>query len=228
MAVTLDQIRNMIAEEGVSPSQGNIVASGGIPKFDGSTLTYVINHGWDIYASHQCDQLWGGFNYNLMAFIERQNYSDDELKRALSGLFLEDHHWDWLAKSCRYRTNEYNWFYLIIENRVEAVCLIYHPKESAFDSGDIFYVEYVAVAPWNRPNPMSQQEFRGLGTILVKHAVSFAVKKLGLRPGFSLHSLPRAEGFYTNLGMQNFPEHEKDKMKYFEMPEDKALEMVGM
>ncbi len=226
MPISLDQVRSMLSQHEFKPNQENVVSSSDILGSDGEIFKYVINHGRDPLASHQCDQFWGDFNYKLLEFVKEQQYSEDELQSVLNGLLIEDGHWDWLAKSCTYHSDEYNWFYLIVEDKVEAVCLIYHPKESAFDSGDIFYIEYVAVAPWNRPNPIRRQKFKGLGSILVKSVVGFAVNELGLRPGFSLHSLPGAEGFYINLGMQYFPDFQKGAMKYFEMPEDKASAMV--
>lgn len=226
MPISLEEIRDLLSQQAVLPNQDNVVASADIPGLDGATFTYVINHGWDLLASHQCDQLWGDFNFQLMEFIKDQQYSEEELQSVLDEIFIEDAHWDWLLKSYAYRTDEYNWFYLIVEDKVEAVCLIYHPKESAFDSTNIFYIEYVAVAPWNRPNPKGGQRFKGLGSILVKHAINFAVNDLGLRPGFSLHSLPKAEKFYVKLGMENFPKYQKGTLKYFEMSEDKASAML--
>ena len=80
-------------------------------------------------------------------------------------------------------------------------CLIYHPKASVLDPGDIFYVKFVAVAPWNRTCDLRPREFRGLGEIILRAAQRFAVNELKLRPGFCLHSLPKAEGFYTKLKM---------------------------
>jgi len=44
----------------------------------------------------------------------------------------------------------------------------------------------------------------------------FAVKTLKLRPGFCLHSLPGANGFYRSLKMVNVPEHNKEPLLYFE------------
>ena len=45
------------------------------------------------------------------------------------------------------------------------------------------------------------------------------IDKLKLRPGFSLHSLNGAEGFYKRLEMTPLPAHTKDGMLFFELSE---------
>lgn len=226
MPLTLEDIRTQLNSIDLPPSRENIVEESEISDLDDNNHGYVINHGLDVLSSHQCDQQWGKFNFQLLDFVKNFECSEEEREEMISGLFIEDAHWDWLVKSYLYKADEYDWFYLIVEDQVEAVCLIYHPKGSAIDEADIFYVEYVAVAPWNRNNPMQKQKFKGLGTILIKRAVQFSIDALGLRPGFSLHSLPSAEGYYRHLGMQDFPERQKERLKYFEMPEENALTFV--
>jgi len=193
----------------------------------GEVKAYSIAHGWDPISSHQCDSKWGDYNYQLLSYIKDQNYSPQQLEDVLNLVQLEDSHWDWLQKSYLYRSDEYDWFYLIVDNEVQAACLIYHPKKSAIDSDNIFYVEFVAVAPWNRTNLMKARRFKGLASILMKHSVNYSINQLRLRPGFSLHSLPLAEGFYKKIGMNEFPEFNKNELTYFEMPEAGALTLVG-
>jgi hypothetical protein len=104
--------------------------------------------------------------------------------------------------------------------------VIYHPKKSVLAPGDIFYVEYVAVAPWNRSCKIRDRQFRGAGTALISAALRFAVKTLKLRPGFCLHSLPGANGYYLSLKMVNVPEHNKEPLLYFELPPALAENMM--
>jgi hypothetical protein len=127
-----------------------------------------------------------------------------------------------------YCSDEYEWFYLLSQGKPQGACVFYHPKESIIDEKDIFYIEYVAVAPWNRDTPVTNRKFKGIGTILIKCALNYAVDKLGLQYGFSLHSLSQAKNYYEKIGMINFPEKDKDRLVYFEMPRDKSTEMLGV
>lgn len=65
---------------------------------------------------------------------------------------------------------------------------------------------------------MRAREFRGVGTLLVKLVGHYAINSLGLRPGYSLHALPKAIAFYEGLGMIPFPHLDKGNLPYFELP----------
>jgi hypothetical protein len=104
--------------------------------------------------------------------------------------------------------------------------VIFHPKQSALASGDIFYVEFVAVAPWNRSCKIRDRDFRRVGKTLLRATLRFAVKTLKLRSGFCLHSLPGANGFYRSLEMVNVPKLNKDPLLYFELPPDLANKLM--
>ncbi len=90
------------------------------------------------------------------------------------------------------------------------------------------YIEFLAVAPWNRETPVTNREFKGVGTILIKCALNYAVNELGLQYGFALHSLPQSKNYYEKIGMIKFPERDKDNLVYFEMPRDESTEMLGV
>jgi hypothetical protein len=51
---------------------------------------------------------------------------------------------------------------------------------------------------------------------------------LGLRYGFSLHALPKAEGFYEKIGMTSFETFTKDCMKYYEMSDENTQKYMGV
>ena len=118
-------------------------------------------------------------------------------------------------------------FFIFSNDKPQGACLIYHPKDSIIDSENIFYIEFVAVAPWNRDNPMVERKFKGIGSAIIVCVLDFAIKTLGLKPGFSLHSLPQAIGYYKKIGMENYPERDKPNLAYFEMPRAKAAKMLG-
>jgi hypothetical protein len=189
-------------------------------------VPYKIVHGWDAKASLQCDAVWKAAWLELFEQIAQAE--SDELKQAeiLESISTEDMHWRWFDKAIASSSDEYEWFHLHAGGKPQAACLIYHPKPSALETGNIFYVEFVAVAPWNRTCKIRSREFKGLGEIILRAAQRFAVKQLKLRPGFCLHSLPKAEPFYTKLKMVKMVDKAKDAMNYFELPQVLALKLM--
>lgn len=220
--MTIDDIRKMIDQQGVMPDFTNNATTGTVKRGIGGDADYEIFVGWDIAKANQCDSMWGIFNTNLVQFIRNQNYSQEELDNIQSYIQLGDSHWDWLWKSCAHRGNEYEWFYLYADDKPQAACLIYHPKKSVLHEEDIFYIEYIAVAPWNRKNPMQERELVGLGKAMIQFVINYATKTLGLHLGFSLHSVPTATGFYEGLGMLSFEQNDKGELKFYEMPSQVA------
>lgn len=223
--LTQEQFRNMIDAGLIPPNPQNTVKQGVVSAVDGTLKEYVIVRGWDAVTAHRCDKLWDQFNLEVMEHIHTK-VAPAEQEAAAAQLQLEDEHWDWLTKTMCYRTPGYEWFFLIADNKPQGACLIYHPHKSAFSGEDIFYIEYVAVAPWNRQNPMQERVFSGIGPMLIKAAVEYAVTALRLKHGFCLHALAQAVPFYQKIGMLAQPGLDKPNLQYFEMPEADAAEYM--
>lgn len=229
MAMTIDQIKALLDSGQIKPAEDNVIDVTTLhSEADGRTVECRLHLGWDIAKARICDRAWGVFNIQLMRFIEEQDYDEATLKAVLEDIQVDDGHWDWFQKSIRHVTSEYVWFFLMAENYPQGACLIYHPKKSAENLGDIFYIEYIAVAPWNRKNPMTGREFKGVGTMLIRSAIHYAINTLKLRPGFCLHALPRAVEYYKAAGMRVFDELEKEGMPYFEMSEEQIDKFLGV
>lgn len=226
--MTVDELRAHINNGtlNLEPST-NTIDTGFLIKSDGINIPYIINHGWDLISSNQCDQEWHHFRIQLYERILASGYSEEEITRILNSIQMEDEHWDWFAKSLKYRSYEYEWFYLYAEGKPQGVCVFYHPKKSLLEAGDIFYIEYLAAAPWNRDSLIHDRIYKGIGTILVKKALDYAVNTLHLRPGFSLHSLPQAYDYYESLGMKHCEEADKGTLLYFEIPEENCITLLG-
>ena len=196
----------------------NVIGTGLVEKHDGEEVGYTIVHGLDSALALKADTEWLAFNLQVMTELQNIAKSKEELIALLTAHQFEDSHWSWLRKSVVSTGPEYEWFYYLAENQVQGICNIYHPKPSKIDAMDIFYVKYVAIAPWNRPNCLSPKKFGGIGTILIKVALTHAIDVLGYRPGFSLHSLPQAEGYYLKIGMKDFgPDAAEQNLHFFEM-----------
>jgi hypothetical protein len=204
----------------------SLVDQGMLRNAEGEEIEYLIHEGWHMYAAKQCDKEWGEDLTNLLQSISERGYSDAELEKVIHSLSLEDSHWNWLNKSMRYNQSEYHWYYLYADGKTQGVCLIYQPKKSSLSDGNIFYIEFISVAPWNRQNLHRNKIFSGIGTILVKFCLKCATEKLGLKAGFSLHSLPQAEGYYMSLNMQHIPAKDKGNLKHFELPHESANQLL--
>lgn len=218
MPLSIKEIKELLSNvDPLAVSECECIARGNLAARDGHTRPFELLLGWNIGLANRCDDTWGVFTVQLLRYIKAQNYDEDRLKAVLAEVQFDDAHWRWLDKSLVNHGDEYKWFFLMADGEPQAACLIFHPKPSAIDGQGIFYIEYIATAPWNRRNPMSAQAFVGIGSLLVLEASRYAIHALGLRPGFSLHALPRAAGFYDSIGMSRFPAHDKHPMPYFEM-----------
>jgi hypothetical protein len=188
---------------------------------------YKIIHGWDLKSSLECDILWKQGWLTLLTQIQAVEPDETKQNMLLASISTEDVHWRWFDKAITHRTDEYEWFHLHADGKPQAACLIYHPEASALEAGDIFYVKFVAVAPWNRPCDFRPREFQGLGKIILRAAQRFAVKELKLRPGFCLHSLPKAEIAYEKLKMVKVKgKEDAESLSYFELPQALATKLM--
>lgn len=206
------------------------ITSASIPIEEGVLLgitPYIIEEGWSLPYANQCDQEWQEFYIHAFEYINKQNYSDAQKEDILNSFSLQDRHWDWYKKTCHHVSDQYRWFFLMAEDKPQGVCLIHHPKSSHLTNNKIFYIEYLAVAPWNRDSKITKKRFTGIGTRLLKCAMSYATQTLKLSPGFSLHSLEQAEGYYKYIGMTHIPTKDKPQLKFFEMPLNSAQAMVS-
>lgn len=203
-----------------------VISDGELVTSSNQKAKYRITVGWDLIAAHQCDTEWKIYNFKLAEFI-KANFTQSEIPNVLKEIQVEDHHWEWAKKSICYRTPEYQWFYLKTQGRIEAACLMYHPKASAVDNTNIFYIEFIAVAPWNRKDPMSNRELYNVGSTLLKEVIRYAVNTLGLTYRFSLHSLPQAKSYYDRIGMIHCPSGDKDNLQYYEMNEVNSANFIS-
>ncbi len=203
------------------------IEHGELTNVKNEKVPYNIVHGWSLESSLECDTLWKQGWLALFKQIQQAEPDETKQNEILASISTEDFHWDWFKKAVDSSTDEYEWFHLYADGKPQAACLIYHPEASALAPGDIFYVKFVAVAPWNRTCDLRPREFRGFGEIVLRAAQRFAVKELKLRPGFCLHSLPQAEGFYIKLNMVKVDgKEDAQSLAYFELPQDLATRLM--
>ncbi|MUK78987.1 N-acetyltransferase [Aliivibrio fischeri] len=210
----------------ISIDDEQVIDQGLLNDNDNNKVDYRVTFGWDLISADTCDKKWKIYQFEIAEYIEK-NFEENEFPMIFSQMQVEDYHWEWLSKSLVYRSDEYKWFYLKTGSNVEAACLAYHPKKSAVDSKDIFYIEFIAVAPWNRENPMSPKKLKGVGSTLLRVTIKYLVNSLGLTYRFGLHALPQARGYYQKIGMEYLPIGDKDSLEYFEMSDNNSITFVN-
>lgn len=189
----------------------------------------AISNGYDFELSLKCNQEWKGYHAKIYAHLITlpENEQETEIKK----IDYQDWHWDWLNKTLSTKDNDrYEWFFLQINSTVEAACLIHFPKESVLKPEEkIFYVEFIAVAPWNRYSPLESKRYKGLGSTILKKSIEYLVKKHSNSGRFSLHSLEQAEQFYVQkLNMEHCPSLDEPQLKYFELPPQYISDFLGL
>jgi hypothetical protein len=186
---------------------------------------YRITFGWDIFTAYACDIEWNAFRLQIAAHLD--TLSKDEREVEENKIQNEDGHWKWLNKSMLLKNDEYKWFFLRINNQIQSACLIYHPKQSILSTQNVFYIEFIAVAPWNRYHPLGHKTYSGVGTVFLKEIMRHCKDVLNFQPGMCLHSLPQAQSFYEQkLKMIHYGQADKDGLWYYEMHEDNYLDFV--
>ena len=207
---------------------GVIHAGTVINQETGADVDFEVVHGQDRKLAALAEIRWQP--YFAQQIIDLKNHADNEeqLEELLAELGTEHSHWNWVKKAIVFVDEGYEWFYLKSDNDIEAIAVIYHPKESRIDSESVYYIEYVASAPWNRPSPIHGRKLSGVGSKLIEVISEFAADELNLRPGFCLHSLPQTISYYENIGMTDFgPDAGKENLHFFEMSKEECLAMLG-
>lgn len=139
----------------------------------------------------------------------------------------EDSHWDWRRKARGRRSLlGYHPFSLVCSGDLQGL-LVCSDLASARLHGQfgrpMAYVDFVATAPWNRPEMSNPTRFRGCGRALILSAIEVS-RSSGGRGRIGLHSLPAAEKFYEKkCGMTRLgPDAAHQGLTYFEMTETQA------
>jgi hypothetical protein len=139
----------------------------------------------------------------------------------------EDHHWDWKWKANEWRPLlGYHSFAITCEGELQGLMLASDLRSARLEAQfgkPIVYVEFLATAPWNRPEIQNPPRYRGVGTVMVTAAVELSWE-LGYRGRTGLHSLPAAETFYREVCRMHAlgKDSAHQDLMYFEMTEKQA------
>jgi hypothetical protein len=208
-------------------SPPKVINKGTIVKKDGGTVPYTIELGLSKSSIDECNK-WKEFITGFILEFVNKNPNIIDYKKALQNdIMLEDYYWNWSKKALFYNSSEYNWFFLKTPDGIQSICLTFHPEKSVIQSINIFYIHYLASAPWNRVSTLYERKYKGVATEIIKQIQLYFIRTYPYSYGFNLHSLPQAENFYKSLGMKYFPEYDKNGLYFYEMDSKNAILLVG-
>lgn len=136
-------------------------------------------------------------------------------------------HWNWVQKTAKVQgLLAFRGFSIVAQGVTQGLAQVNLTKsaqESSQAGKPLVYVEYLEVAPWNRPELGATPRLRGVGGALITAAIALSNEE-GFRGRIGLHSLPQADAFYrrrcgmTDLGTD--PGYQN--LRYFEMTAEQA------
>jgi hypothetical protein len=136
-------------------------------------------------------------------------------------------HWNWEAKSAQIQgLLAFRGFSVVCAGLTQGlmrVDLTKSAREPSQAGKPLVYVDYLEVAPWNRPELGQMPRYKGVGTALIAAAVSLSEEE-SFKGRIGLHSLPQADAFYgKRCGMSDLgPDAKYQNLRYFEMTIDQA------
>jgi hypothetical protein len=146
----------------------------------------------------------------LLSTISKKILSEVKAWRSVLRLHAEeDASWDWLRLIREHRPRQrgkldvYEYGVLRCQGRTQGIMILEVANHWNRVDEPLVYVEYLAVAPWNRPGIQHPREFAGCGQVLVRYAVERSLS-FGYEGRVGLHSLPGARPFYLGLGFKDF------------------------
>lgn len=135
-------------------------------------------------------------------------------------------HWDWSKKTARVQgLLAFRGFSIVALGETQGLAqvdLTKAAREANQRGKPLVYLDYLEVAPWNRPDLGSAPRLRGVGTALITAAVALSEDE-GFKGRLGLHSLPQADNFYRKIGMTDLGQDASyQNLRYFEMTSEQA------
>ena len=141
----------------------------------------------------------------------------------LQNLECPDAMWDWPAIADPSKMGAaYTSFCIYANGEVQAAMVLNLTMRCRYSSQvneHMVYIDYLAIAPWNRRAFRNPIEFQGLGTVMLGIAIELS-KQEGWKGRIGLHSLPQSEGFYAKHRMELIGiDTKKEDLMYCEFTE---------
>lgn len=156
------------------------------------------------------------------------NQWKDNLLRK-DGSSYPDARWDWgdIFQSILFDATKKG-FCIEYQDKLQGILVVTYKNKKNRDEKPIVFVEYIATAPWNRPDNIlaanNKGDFSLVGSYFLKHTVELS-QTLGYEGRIALESEPEAKEFYECLGMKNMGVIGVGYI-YFEFSENNALAFI--
>ena len=142
------------------------------------------------------------------------------------GQWPQSWHWDWSKKTARVQgLLAFRGFSVVAQGVTQGLAqvdLTKAAREASQAGKPIVYLDYLEVAPWNRPEFGRVPRLRGVGSALLTAAVALSVEE-GFKGRIGLHSLPQADAFYAKIGMTDLGQDSAyQNLRNFEMTAARA------
>lgn len=166
--------------------------------------------------------------YEIRARNTSNGKIDKESYYAELGKFgIEDSHWDWRRKRKAFEGQlTYRTFSLVCNKTLQGLMSVNLGKVCQMSSQKnkpLVYIEFLAVAPWNRPQLTTDPNYKYIGHVFIAVAISLSIEE-EYKGRIGLHSLPQAARFYKDkVGMVNLgPDKTHQNLNYYEITPDRA------
>jgi GNAT superfamily N-acetyltransferase len=135
-------------------------------------------------------------------------------------------HWNWSEKTARVQgLLAFRGFSVVAQGETQGLAQVDLTKACRVPNqrgNSLVYLDYLEVAPWNRPRLGTATRLRGVGTALITAAIQLSFDE-GFKGRLGLHSLPQADAFYRRNGMTDLgPDAAYQNLSYFEMTVEQA------
>lgn len=204
-----------------SPEHGKPVKIDFVEGLDSPHVKFIEEQ-WQPLLQRQCDLALLSF-FDLPTDAQTQ----EKWEETLGSFGAQDAHWRWRIKCSVASSTDRRIFGLLNAGDVEAAMCLHLGRQSQDEYAlPIVYVDYVAVAPWNRKEIQNPMRFQRLGTVMLGAAVQLSIS-IGREGRCGLHSLPQSAGFYRRIGMNDFgPDVFYSSLRYFEFNKQAAVEFM--
>lgn len=204
-----------------SPQDARRVRVDLVDGLDESHFVFIDNN-WSPLLKQRYEQA-------LLRYFElpEPEQTNERWRHMLAEMAIQDQHWQWRSKCGP--AGDLRTLALLNGPEVEAVMVLRvgEPSRGKTRTELVVYIDYVAVAPWNRSAVHDPPRFRNLGTLMVGAAVEIS-RLAGMEGRCGLHSLSQAEGFYRRIGMQDLGlDAGYDGLRYFEFDAAGAANFRG-
>lgn len=140
-------------------------------------------------------------------------------------------HWDWARKTAGVRgLLAFRGFSVVAFGETQGLAQVDLTKtgrEANQRGKPLVYIDYLEVAPWNRPEVGAVPRLRGVGSALVTAGIALSEDE-GFKGRLGLHSLPQADDFYRKIGMTDLGQDPAyQNLRYFEMTSEQARAFFG-